>query len=89
LKVNSLLTWQILHAGHGAGFMQRFLRNFYEPMRTFFPIFTSWKICFPHRFDRRNLMDIVFVAASAGLWGLMVLMVWGFKKLEKPQGGRP
>jgi hypothetical protein len=35
------------------------------------------------------LMDIVFIAASAGLWGLMVLMVWGFKKLEKPQGGRP
>jgi hypothetical protein len=34
-------------------------------------------------------MDIVFIAASAGLWGLMVLMVWGFKKLEKPQGGRP
>jgi hypothetical protein len=35
------------------------------------------------------LMDIVFVAASAALWGLMVLLVWGFKKLEKPQGGRP
>ena len=35
------------------------------------------------------LMDIVFIVASAGLWGLMVLMVWGFKKLEKPQGGRP
>ena len=35
------------------------------------------------------LMDIVFVAAAAGLWGVMALMVWGFKKLEKPQGGRP
>ena len=34
-------------------------------------------------------MDIVFIAASAGLWGLMVLLVLGFKKLEKPQGGRP
>jgi hypothetical protein len=27
------------------------------------------------------LMDIVFIAAAAGLWGLMVLLVWGFKKL--------
>jgi hypothetical protein len=35
------------------------------------------------------LMDIVFIAASAGLWGVMVLLVWGFKKLEKPQGARP
>lgn len=34
-------------------------------------------------------MDIVFIAAAAGLWGVMVLMVWGFKKLEKPVGGRP
>ncbi len=33
-------------------------------------------------------MDIVFIAAAAGLWGLMVLLVWGFKKLENPQGGR-
>ena len=34
-------------------------------------------------------MDIVFIAAGAGLWGLMVLLVWGFRKLEKPQGDRP
>lgn len=34
-------------------------------------------------------MDVVFVAAGAALWGLMVLVVWGFRKLEKPQGGRP
>jgi len=34
-------------------------------------------------------MDIVFFAAAAGLWGLMVLLVWGFRKLEKPQGDRP
>lgn len=33
-------------------------------------------------------MDIVFVAASLGLWGLMVLLVRGFQKLERPQGGR-
>jgi hypothetical protein len=33
-------------------------------------------------------MDMVFITAAAGLWGLMVLLVWGFKKLEKPAGGR-
>ena len=34
-------------------------------------------------------MDMVFVAAAAALWGVMVLLVWGFKKLEKSTGGRP
>ncbi len=33
-------------------------------------------------------MDIVYIAMGGGLWGLMVLLVLGFKKLEKPQGGR-
>ncbi len=33
-------------------------------------------------------MDLVFMAAYAGLWGVMVLLVLGFKKLEKPAGGR-
>jgi hypothetical protein len=33
-------------------------------------------------------MDIVFISVAAGLWGLMVLLVWGFRKLEKPQGAR-
>lgn len=33
-------------------------------------------------------MDLVFVAGAVALWGVMVLMVWGFKKLEKPEGGR-
>ena len=35
------------------------------------------------------MMDIVFLLAAAGLWGLMVLLVWGFRKLERPQGSRP
>ena len=35
------------------------------------------------------MMDIVFLALAGLLWGLMVLMVWGFRKLERPQGGRP
>lgn len=34
-------------------------------------------------------MDIVFVAAGALLWALMVLLGWGLRKLERPQGGRP
>jgi hypothetical protein len=33
-------------------------------------------------------MDIVFVGAGALLWLLMVLLVWGLRKLERPQGGR-
>ena len=33
-------------------------------------------------------MDVAFVALAVGLWGVMVLLVWGFQKLEKPAGGR-
>jgi hypothetical protein len=33
-------------------------------------------------------MDVVFVLGAAGLWIAMVLMVWGLKKLEKPEGTR-
>ena len=33
-------------------------------------------------------MDAVFVAAAAALWGVMVLLVWGFTKLDAPAGGR-
>lgn len=33
-------------------------------------------------------MDIAYGAVAAGLWGVMVLLVWGFQKLEKPSGGR-
>ncbi len=34
-------------------------------------------------------MDILFFGAIAALWGLMVLLVLGFRKLERPQGARP
>jgi hypothetical protein len=33
-------------------------------------------------------MDIAFIAAAAGLWGVMVLLVWGFGKLDAKTGGR-
>jgi uncharacterized membrane protein len=30
-------------------------------------------------------MDVVFIVGAIGLWVSMVLMVWGLKKLEKPE----
>lgn len=33
-------------------------------------------------------MDLVFIFDATALWGVMVLLVWGFQKLEKPEGGR-
>ena len=33
-------------------------------------------------------MDIAYIGGIAALWSLLALMVWGFKKLEKPEGGR-
>jgi hypothetical protein len=33
-------------------------------------------------------MDLAFILVAAALWGVMVLLVWGFEKLEKPEGGR-
>lgn len=34
-------------------------------------------------------MDIAYLAGAALLWGLMVLMVWAFQRLDQPQAGRP
>lgn len=34
-------------------------------------------------------MDMVYVAGLALLWGLMALLVQGFKKLDTPKAGRP
>ncbi|SFU78785.1 hypothetical protein SAMN05216350_105114 [Polaromonas sp. YR568] len=36
----------------------------------------------------RKIMDLAFILGAASLWGVMVLLVWGFQKLEKPEGGR-
>ena len=33
-------------------------------------------------------MDIAFVFGIAVLWAVLALLVWGFKKLEKSEGGR-
>jgi len=34
-------------------------------------------------------MDLVYVALTVLMWGLMVLLVAGFRRMEPPQGGRP
>jgi len=33
-------------------------------------------------------MDIFFAGGAFGLWFAMVLVVWGLKKLEKPEATR-
>ena len=33
-------------------------------------------------------MDMLFVGGIVLLWGVMVLLVRGFEKLERPKGGR-
>ena len=33
-------------------------------------------------------MDLAFMLGAAALWGVMALLVWGFQKLEKSEGGR-
>ena len=33
-------------------------------------------------------MDIAFLLGVVALWGVMALMVFSFKKLEKPAGAR-
>ena len=65
------------------------LHRFYGLGVNLYPLFALRS---PHfRIDgiRRFLMDIVFLACVALLWGVMVLLVAGFRRLERPQGGRP
>lgn len=33
-------------------------------------------------------MDIVYLSTTAGFWAVLVLLVWGFNKLENPKGGQ-
>ena len=33
-------------------------------------------------------MDVLWIAGVGLLWGVMVLLVKGFQRLEKPKGGR-
>lgn len=34
-------------------------------------------------------MDFLLIGVFLLMWGAMVLMVWGFQKLERPQRERP
>jgi hypothetical protein len=33
-------------------------------------------------------MDIAWIACAALLWGVLILLVWGFQTLERSEGGR-
>ncbi len=33
-------------------------------------------------------MDVLWITGLGLLWGVMVLLLKGFQKLDKPQGGR-
>jgi len=70
-----------------SSFSPRFLRRFYTATKSFFPVFTVKKICFFHHFDRRERMDILFLAGAALLWGVTVLLVAGFERLAQAGKG--
>ena len=45
----------------------------------------AWPINFSRKCDG---MDVLWIAGVGLLWGVMVLLVKGFQRLEKPKGGR-
>ena len=65
-----------------------FLRLFYSSLPFINPVFTLRLTNLSHSFDWSMFMDWVYVAAAAGLWGAMALLVWGLKSLEAPKGGK-
>jgi hypothetical protein len=73
----------------GAAHPPPFLRFLYATPASFFPVFTSKKICFSHHFDRRKTMDIVFLGGAALLWGVTALLVTGFERLAQMGKGQP
>ena len=63
--------------------------NFFTPCHAFSSLFLHAEIyAFNIVKSRSWVMDIAYIGGIAALWGLLALMVWGFKKLEKPEGGR-
>jgi hypothetical protein len=69
-------------------FQRRFYAFFTPPALLSSPFLHAKTQTSPIVFSRRNFMDMVFVLGAALLWGLMVLLVWGFEKLAPPEGGR-
>jgi len=69
--------------------IRRRLWFLYGACFTFFNIFAqSEPFLLSSIFVLGGFMDFVFVAGGVLLWGVTVLMVWGLRKLERPQGGR-
>jgi len=65
------------------------LRGFYGRPAKLFGVFTQAQPDSVRSiFVLGGFMDFVFVAGGVLLWGVTVLMVWGLRKLERPQGGR-
>ena len=63
---------------------------FLQPTAQSHPCFyTHFSILCSIHLNQEWCMDMVFLAAAGALWGVMVLLVWGFEKLEVPAGGRP
>jgi hypothetical protein len=74
--------------------LARSLRFFNTAPAAFVPVFTARNLrssyCFYSWSRVMGIgLDMTFVGGMAALWGLLALLVWGFEKLEKPQGGRP
>ena len=68
----------------------RFLRFFSNPSVQIIPFFTPTSThSASFQLMRECFMDVLYLAAGVGLWGLMVLMVWGIRRLDEPRGGRP
>lgn len=65
------------------------LRLFYGALRSLHPIFTRSNLGLHHLvLMGRSRVDIAFVVAIAAFWGVLVLLVRGFRKLETAAGGR-
>ena len=83
------------HAPAGVSFLLKpsvqvqFLRIFYGKRKNLFSIFTAQSLRFLHPLIGDVFMEIAYIVGGLALWGLLALMVLGFKKLETPQGERP
>jgi len=76
--------------GFAAVSVARHFYAFFIPPQDFQSCFYTAKPKLSVSFRWRSFMamDLVFVAGAVALWGVSVLMVWGFRKLEKTEGGR-
>jgi hypothetical protein len=65
------------------------LRSFYADRLTLDPVFAHQIPNFQYHFDQGGLSwTCCLLGGIVLLWGVMVLLVRGFEKLERPNGGR-